>query len=604
MNQASLRQDSVEALFEWDAAEFKGSGGFADVYAALCKKGYDGENPELALEAGETYAIKVISKSRVAHQTDFWKRCMHEVSILLRIDHPCCVSLYDVFQDDSNVYLVLELVDGGELFDVCADGEISENDAAHIVKQLLKACRYLHSQQIVHRDIKLENILVSKDLKSVRLIDFGLAKFFGRSLKRHATPGGGTGGTFGNGEPQPLPETPPEDEVPPQEESSHQQQQLLVPGLGMQPQPLPPSPTPGQGEDSFPSAPQTQTFQMSAIGLTPQPLPPSPGPESQESSFSRPRDPFASGGKQEFGGYLASPPSRTGTVTFSGPPPDAELPPSSPWHTYRSGAQSLFISTPCGTVDYLAPEVLSHLVNERIKPRYTTRAEVPKLDIFAVGVVCYLVLGGSLSSAPEMDINSTSQKLKNMEDGTFFTQEYFGEVSDEAKEFCSKLLHPNAKERISAEDALQHVWLAGYAPNKRLCSVPSGYLDKSYNAVLIDNMRKEDDDNSDDEDAEELATAYSERGSTLDFGSPRATALPPRMAQQVEVGAGTPDSRHSPKNTFTTGSNVNTNVHVGSNHTNSSTSVQNSTPLDSQFPSSTDLEQSEVSLICRKPQPV
>eukprot|EP01087_Luapelamoeba_hula_P006472 TRINITY_DN1654_c0_g1_i2.p1 TRINITY_DN1654_c0_g1~~TRINITY_DN1654_c0_g1_i2.p1 ORF type:complete len:237 (+),score=52.51 TRINITY_DN1654_c0_g1_i2:385-1095(+) len=99
-----------------------------------------------------------------------------------KVDHPNILKLFEVYEDDEHFFLVLELVEGLELFDKIVDrGNYSERDAANIVKQILEAVRYLHQEGIVHRDLKPENLLSAGEGENevVKVADFGFAKNFG-----------------------------------------------------------------------------------------------------------------------------------------------------------------------------------------------------------------------------------------------------------------------------------------------------------------------------------------------------------------------------------------------------------------------------------------
>ncbi|UYV80973.1 CAMK1 [Cordylochernes scorpioides] len=85
----------------------------------------------------------------------------------------------EVFEDKNKVYLVMELVTGGELFDrIVEKGSYTEKDASHLIKQILEAVDYMHTQGVVHRDLKPENLLYyNPDEESkIMISDFGLSK--------------------------------------------------------------------------------------------------------------------------------------------------------------------------------------------------------------------------------------------------------------------------------------------------------------------------------------------------------------------------------------------------------------------------------------------
>lgn len=132
------------------------------------------------------YALKVIAKKTLT------KRAMHyltrEVTIHRAVQtHHNIVSLFDVFEDDSSIYLLEELVRGGDLFSALKrhGGGVSELCALRIIEQVLEALSFMHRYGFVHRDIKPENIMFSKRPKfsetsgtavtEVKLIDFGLS---------------------------------------------------------------------------------------------------------------------------------------------------------------------------------------------------------------------------------------------------------------------------------------------------------------------------------------------------------------------------------------------------------------------------------------------
>lgn len=117
-----------------------------------------------------------------------------EVSVLKSIDHPNIIKLFELYQDDTNYYLITEHCQGGELFERIKSAEnFSEKEAADYMKQILSAVYYCHERQIVHRDLKPENLLFDqkKQNANIKVIDFGTSRKFDptkKLTKRLGTP--------------------------------------------------------------------------------------------------------------------------------------------------------------------------------------------------------------------------------------------------------------------------------------------------------------------------------------------------------------------------------------------------------------------------------
>lgn len=124
------------------------------------------------------FAVKCIKKSKLNAEE---LAVVHdEVSIMRKINHKHCVRLYSVSETSKKLYLVMELLTGGELFDrIVAKSSYSELEASQAIRDVLSAIQYLHSVGIVHRDLKPENLIyLNHDIKSpVKITDFGLAKY-------------------------------------------------------------------------------------------------------------------------------------------------------------------------------------------------------------------------------------------------------------------------------------------------------------------------------------------------------------------------------------------------------------------------------------------
>jgi len=157
-----------------------GRGSFAVVRKAVNKK------------TGEPCAIKIIEKASL--DDDEKMALQNEVEILATLDHPNVVKQFEIFEDDNQMYLVLEILSGGELFDRIVEKEhYSEKEAADTIRPIIDSVRYCHSLDIIHRDLKPENLLYcTKDESSIiKVTDFGLARYIEGDLAYTAcgTPG-------------------------------------------------------------------------------------------------------------------------------------------------------------------------------------------------------------------------------------------------------------------------------------------------------------------------------------------------------------------------------------------------------------------------------
>lgn len=116
---------------------------------------------------------------------------LKEAEIMKNLHHKHIVNLEDVFADGSHIYLVMELLSGGDLFDrVVSKTKYSEDDARELMYQLLDAISYLHGKGITHRDLKLENIMLmtKENDVNIKVTDFGLAKSGGKLKTFCGTP--------------------------------------------------------------------------------------------------------------------------------------------------------------------------------------------------------------------------------------------------------------------------------------------------------------------------------------------------------------------------------------------------------------------------------
>lgn len=122
----------------------------------------------------QTYAMKSLNVSRMDEAQIAELKA--EIETLKRLDHPNIINLMEVFEAEDNICIIMEHCTGGDLSQRRFE---TENDVCSVVFQLAEAVAHCHHTGIVHRDLKMENIMfVSKDSDSIRLIDFGLSKKF------------------------------------------------------------------------------------------------------------------------------------------------------------------------------------------------------------------------------------------------------------------------------------------------------------------------------------------------------------------------------------------------------------------------------------------
>ena len=154
---------TIEDFYE--LCETLGCGTFSKVKRAVHRR------------TGLTYAIKVIDKAALAENRE---SLLTEISILKQVKHSNVIGLIEIFETRRKLFLVMEMLTGGELFDrVVEKGTFSEKDASELMKKVLEATEYLHNLGIVHRDLKPENLLYTdkSDAAEIKVADFGLSKF-------------------------------------------------------------------------------------------------------------------------------------------------------------------------------------------------------------------------------------------------------------------------------------------------------------------------------------------------------------------------------------------------------------------------------------------
>jgi len=153
----------------YDCTKRLGKGGFGKVFQVRNKT------------TKKFFACKKLSKLNINNLAKF----QNEIDILMKMDHPNIVKLYEVFESENSLYLIMEECDGGELFDrilrrINTNNMYTEREACILIKQIIGAIEYCHNNGIAHRDLKPENLLYlkegSEEDNPIKIADFGLSQ--------------------------------------------------------------------------------------------------------------------------------------------------------------------------------------------------------------------------------------------------------------------------------------------------------------------------------------------------------------------------------------------------------------------------------------------
>ena len=140
----------------------------------------------------QKYACKKIPKFNIKSKEDF-EKLQKEITLLSKLDHPNIAKIYEAYEDETSIYIIMEYCKGGELYkkmiNLLEKGELlTEESIAIILQQVISVISYCHSQNICHRDIKPENILLINDSNdfnnNIKVIDFGLSIYFKNGINQ------------------------------------------------------------------------------------------------------------------------------------------------------------------------------------------------------------------------------------------------------------------------------------------------------------------------------------------------------------------------------------------------------------------------------------
>jgi len=163
---------------KYELGDVIGRGNFAEVKKAVNK------------ETGEEVAVKIVS---IKDQDDY-DAIKQEIEILGKLEHPNIIRLIEIFEKTGKmnktvkkVYIVMELVTGGELFDkIVHKKTFHESEARVVIKKVLEVLQFCHSKGVVHRDLKPENILLATPDENapIKIADFGLSKIYDPDVQK------------------------------------------------------------------------------------------------------------------------------------------------------------------------------------------------------------------------------------------------------------------------------------------------------------------------------------------------------------------------------------------------------------------------------------
>ena len=155
-------KDKDQLLLEYNVLKKLGEGTFGVVVLAIHKI------------TNEKVAIKILEKEKIIDKTDM-NRIKKEIEILKQLRHNNIVHLYNVIETSTHIYLIMEYINGVELFDyIIKKRRIDELESCKLYQQIISGIEYLGKLNIVHRDIKPENLLIDKN-KRIKIVDFGLS---------------------------------------------------------------------------------------------------------------------------------------------------------------------------------------------------------------------------------------------------------------------------------------------------------------------------------------------------------------------------------------------------------------------------------------------
>lgn len=175
MSRVSSRRSSTAAHFysehKYRLMKTLGIGAFSKVKLAV------------HIPTGQKVAIKIMNRHKMR---DMEEKVRRELMVMKLVAHPHVVRLYEVIETPTEICMVMEYVESGDLFDyIVLNGRLSEDESRHFFQQIIAGVDYCHTNRVVHRDLKPENLLLDQERSSIKIADFGLSNIMrdGQFLK-------------------------------------------------------------------------------------------------------------------------------------------------------------------------------------------------------------------------------------------------------------------------------------------------------------------------------------------------------------------------------------------------------------------------------------
>ena len=146
-------------------------------YGRLIGQGAFGKvNLGLNVLTGRVVAIKSFNKSNLNSNSENMKKIKYETNLMKKLNHPNITKILELFEDKEYILIIMEYINGGNLFSFLKKHrKVSEKTAKLLYRQIILGIKYMHEQGIVHRDIKLENILIDLN-NNIKICDFGIGR--------------------------------------------------------------------------------------------------------------------------------------------------------------------------------------------------------------------------------------------------------------------------------------------------------------------------------------------------------------------------------------------------------------------------------------------